>query len=266
MVETWWLDFIDRLQERVPRYDWPAPDAEYWQMFKRKLIKHGVAEPEADAASDLLAENPPAHLDRVVEAFLARVREVWSASNLAPGAMGRDAARLASRGCPECAGGGLTARRFAARDPDAVSGGFVQVAFCCVCPHGQWFAAQGTAETPAPPNLAAHVDLLRATEVHPSWPERFAPPRPFQAIRLENGRVIELGECLDPDRFVSHLQGWREHAGRAPDRPASALAEALRVPPMANVTYDASGRKVTIGPDGCTEAPSEGLDTESPPF
>jgi hypothetical protein len=142
-VEHWIGGFIIRHVQRIPREDWPDVDSAFWDSWRSALVRHGVTEPVADAASEALAEDPPPYLDRQLPAFVQAVKRAWKAGGpSAPPPDDRAAAVAASRDCPGCSGSGYGSAVDAARTKS--TGHEVRVAcLCpCACPMSRWVERQ----------------------------------------------------------------------------------------------------------------------------
>ncbi len=103
-VAEWFPGWAVAHCEAIPRHDWPAFEDRYWTEFRRAFVALGITQAEADAATSLVARSSPGfpdkHLPAVLEA-VGRLREARAASG-----------RSSDTSCPECAGEGLTSRRF----------------------------------------------------------------------------------------------------------------------------------------------------------
>lgn len=135
-VDAWFDLFSARLMDRIRRTDWPLPGSEYWAALRRRAIHHGLRESEADAATDLLTDSPPCHLDRVWPSLLAAVQTIRASQQLqSSDAMGSFvAARAASLDCPYCSGEGRvsTWKRESRSQPAAA---------LCLCPAGRYLGS-----------------------------------------------------------------------------------------------------------------------------
>jgi hypothetical protein len=188
-VDAWFTSWVVGHLERIPRDNWPAIGSEYWETVKAVFVRHGVQEVVATQASRMLAEAPPAYLDRHIEALLKRIREVWASSEVVADAPDeRDAAKRASRDCDDCGGEGLTARYRKLSAGKAGADGRPladRLIFYCRCPMGRWIERThrtGNAEAKDShkriPDLAAHPWLW-------GWEYRFPPCTPESAIPRE---------------------------------------------------------------------------------
>ena len=136
-VESWFWGFFGRHLERIPREDWALPESSYWAAFQKAILRHGVTEAVADAASELMAERESVFPDKHLAAFIGTVKEVWKASEQAAkgGSCSRDEAAADSRSCPDCGGCGL-ATRFRHESITPQRG--ASLVLYCVCSMGRW--------------------------------------------------------------------------------------------------------------------------------
>jgi hypothetical protein len=149
MVRDWFGDFMAALIQRTGRTDFPEIGTEYWTDFERNLVEIGALWPHADRAISLLCECPKVYLDNVRPLIVASIKKLYAQDQAggpaAPGSA--EAARLASRDCPDCLGSGGAPRFVHAEIHGKVKtfGGRVapigaRVIYPCSCPMGRVMA------------------------------------------------------------------------------------------------------------------------------
>lgn len=151
MVCDWFGDFMAALVQRTGRTDFPQIGTEYWDDFEKGLVRIGATWPHADAAISMLCECRKVYLDNVRPLIVASIRKLQAeeqagmSSGAAPGSV--EAARLASRDCPDCLGSGGAPRFVHAEIHGKVKtfGGRVapvgaRVIYPCSCPMGRVMA------------------------------------------------------------------------------------------------------------------------------
>jgi hypothetical protein len=136
-VDSWLNAFIVRHVARIPRENWPAVNSDYWRGFKAAMVRHGVTEAVAEAASLAMMESPPEYLNGHLPAFLAFCRAEWAAGRAVLEApTDREAAERLSRDCPNCGRNG-----WAIRESVILKSGRVLLpgSLYCICPLGRFF-------------------------------------------------------------------------------------------------------------------------------
>ncbi len=221
-VETWFLRFIGTLIEVLPRADWPSPDSEFWESYRRAFVRHGVTETVLTEAVQLLAEEPPSFLDRMLPELLAKVKTVWKNSELPDSVEvgSLEAAKLRSRDCIDCYGMGF-ATRF--RHASKVKGKPTSVVFYCMCPMGRALESSHRTGTEKVrdahariPDLADHPKLQLGYvrwadeqdnkfryEVH-QWDETADEPKPFVPKIPSIDRMLKSARETDIERAQAH--------------------------------------------------------------
>lgn len=135
LVREWLPDFLDRHRARHKPHDWPPEDSDAYAVFMKGWISHlslkEATEAEADAASERLMLSPPRWQQEHLPAVIRVIEEFRTQ---ATAGTDRDSAALASRGCCQCHGVGLTVvwdRQPRPGSPETVSAH-------CTCPLGRW--------------------------------------------------------------------------------------------------------------------------------
>jgi hypothetical protein len=236
-VEGWIGDFYVKHADRCPREDWPDAGTEaessFIEAWKHAFVTRGVEHRFADLASLEMASDPPKFLDQhlpaLVKASLELRRREDAGRGVAEVAATVEAARLASRDCPDCEGSGLAIRHV---HPDILGravtfgGGEAPagsaVAYPCSCPLGR-FVARGLRQPgqQADPLTVDQYPTLRARPVrwsdrpdnrlrhHPArWDDEAGMP-------LGSGEVVDRGRALAALKAALSLHGASAGRGRA---------------------------------------------------
>jgi hypothetical protein len=137
--DRWFLTFAAAHQERFPRDDWEGDDSAFWETWRDEFDALNVTESEANEASKVLArkvarrEIPPLYVDSHLPTLIGQIKTARSQQGASPGS--REEAFERSKGCVECAGGGLT-RRFT---PTRLHPNGAWLSFACHrCDMGRW--------------------------------------------------------------------------------------------------------------------------------
>lgn len=176
-VRDWFDEFAMTLIARSNRPNWPSFDSEvgqaFWDDFERSLIRIGATFALADEASSIVCDMPDLFPADIRPKVIDEVKKLRAKADME--AKGSDpnssveAARTASRDCPDCLGNGSAVRyvhaeilgklRTAAGNPVPVGG---SVSIPCSCPLGL-HVARGLAPEcrPAPPTIDKYPSLRR---------------------------------------------------------------------------------------------------------
>lgn len=249
-VESWFPTFVVKLTDSIRRSDWPVPGAGWWDFLRSRLVHHGVRRDEAEAACSMLFDAPPGHIDHIWPELLAAVKCHREARKPADSPDDRDAAKIASRDCPYCAGEGLLAVTHShGGDPEEHCPPTLTAV--CVCSLGRWYKAAVVRSLP-PGRKAGMIDLaavLDGTSAYripidsAGWEaaaaahwESLPESERNEARALVRGRLPELahrtgwvdgiakGWSYDP-KFVAGIPppprdpSWKQAAPRHPARP-----------------------------------------------
>lgn len=218
-VESWFDDFVTLLTGNLRRSDWPnfqtPAGRNWWDLFRSRMVHHGMRWEEVEVACQMLFDAPPAYLDHVWPEFLAAVNTHREAKR--PGALpdDRESARAASRGCPYCQGAGLVTV-YLTRPGDLTQRHPPSLSAVCTCAFGRWHRAAVQKSTPD--RKARMIDLesvlngsvayrLRPID-SPGWEsEAEAHWKTLSESEREEARAT-VRDCLN--EFVQNRPAWVE--------------------------------------------------------
>jgi hypothetical protein len=183
----WFLDFIARHTGRCPcPGKWPAmiggqPTQAWIDLFEPwgvEFVRRNVTSDVADRASAMMsAKSFPPPGAKHLEALMGYVQQVWEiGATEADVPKTREEAERRSRDCPECAGSGMTTRKYATTYmPRSMSETNRNVAWFCLCPAGEFLATCHRDEKSPlrhTRRLAQYPELWdNRWGVHPCWPQ-----------------------------------------------------------------------------------------------
>ena len=180
------------LKEAVPRGNWPKDPEYFWKLIREDFDRYKVSRELAFAAIPEYARSP-GYLSAFHGVFtdaLKVARHKSVKEHQATFAGSREEAAAESAECPECSGCGMTARRMRLKGIAPVGKDVRSVTWFCLCPMGQYLAAdqasrqgfQGKKAEVKIPNLAK-CNPLRPIGV--DW-EKWAKP-----FRDADGRLFD---------------------------------------------------------------------------
>jgi hypothetical protein len=217
MVDDWFRNFTARLEDRIPRVDWPEHDSEFWSTLRKALLISGASEDIADEASERLAMDGANYLDSVIPELKKHIgnicRERHRAGSGSP-VDSRESAEADSRSCHDCGGNGITSRY--RHNPEAVSS---SVSCYCLCSLGRWIERNHRAKSP---------------DVH------------RRMIDLDRSAFLRLGPVSwsdSPDsKFRHRPEHWDRTANRPKPSPSFRAIVDNRAASLRGLTLDANGR------------------------
>lgn len=159
-VDEWFTRWQVRVVEQSGRADWPD-SPEYWSAIRRQLIQAGATfEASCEALDAIGLEGwgfPSDFPKRLATALPGAFKRIAAIQATGESVDDRSTAERLSRDCPECAGGGITIRRFRR---EGVPGGMTAGVICHQCPMGRWVASRwAAAKGPRPIDLRDRADL-----------------------------------------------------------------------------------------------------------
>lgn len=215
-VDSWFDDFIPRLVKRLPRTDWPKAGTEFWTTLRERLVKHGLTEADADAASKEMADNPPQFLDKVWPELLSQAKALWASRQPGEPIDDREAARQASLECPDCGGAGMLTVYHPFPDPTRRIPESTVAA--CVCPSGRWVWRAHCRDFKGKPRF---VDLAEVAAGRSPW--RLDPPWMAEAQAVRES-LVSAGNFFAAARDLAEsMRLPAKHSrppARQPEKPA----------------------------------------------